>query len=266
MVIPIYSKSGDDHANDMLEVLGIKPQYFNKIKPLFDEINHYLDNANDKDNNDMFYDSLKEQFKYFNTSKYGHRLIKHWGFDIDIDLSDRQYPSVLPKLFEDKFIKMYGDDQRYFLQSEWYSFLNVLKDKQKEFNENITVEVHKYLGIDYSHSRDLAAILYYTHLLGDHSVHSGEYTGLAVLELNKIVLNLDIHVKKLADKTKSLYTQYKNEIKSLTDKSEKQYADAILDILKKYIPQILQQQYSSSIVFKKGFSFRDMEEELLNAS
>ena len=268
-----FAKIGEDHSWDMLAVIGLYSEndfsvsYVNKQKLdyLFASINSYID----KYNQDNFYNNLKAEFPYFNWGEYGHRLINHWGFDIDIDLdsegtpSDRQYPEALKSTFQEKFEYYYGNETT-FLISDWNRFLKYIRDTQKERNFQIINSIKTNLGIRANDSRDIGAILYYTHLLGDHVEHEGNLTGLSVLEIDKILLNINLHIKNLSKQNKGIYTLYKNAINSIRQTNETDYAEEILNYMKIYIPKIIKQNFSTQFA-NKGLIFC-FEEEILKVS
>lgn len=288
--IPIYSKNGhgkkfgdDCHCLDMQKVLGFYSetdistsyQNYTKLVTMFDSINNLIDQNITKE----FYNELKENFKYFNYGEYGHRIIYHWAFDIDKDISDRQFQDALAKLFNAKISAPYQTYPEYISiyekiykkpltdeiwQSEWSRFKSFIRENQEKQNNELINIVHKYLGLYNSDSRDIAAILYYVHLLGDHVEHSGELTGFSVLEIDDILKNVDIHVKNLSKTNKGLYSLYRNAINSLVELDEKSYAKDILNTMSTYIPQIIKIRFSNELV-KKNLIFL-FEESLSNVS
>lgn len=79
---------------------------------------------------------------------------------------------------------------------------------------------------------------------------------MAVLEIRKIITNLDDHVCSLATSElyHPFYTDYKEKIMSLSSTNDKEYAQGILDTLKYTIPRILKFKYGSCF-FQKGLIF-----------
>lgn len=275
LILPLssaFGKNDEGHSQDMLAVLGLysKNNFFltednqNKIQPLFTKINNYIDklnNINSEGITDNFYDKLKEEFPFFTyEKKYTHRQIYHWGFDLDTDLtqddipSDDQIPETLKQTFSEKFQDMYGDAD--WIESEWYRFLKFLRSEQEKRNDSLIHYTKKSLGLKFNKdARDITAILYYTHLLGDHIEHSGASSGEAVLEVRKIVNNVNKHLKSLTrSQQKDLYNKYTESIKRIHHYSDSQYAQDILNILKKYVPQILIYQFDKEFI-KKGLRF-----------
>lgn len=270
ILAPVTAKSGEGHSWDMLAVIGLYSENdlsksgvnYQKLYSLFSSINDYID----KYNQDGFYDILKQNFPYFSWGKYGHRLINHWGFDLDLDLDSEgaptinQYPNSLSITFEEKFRNWYGDDAN-FLVSDWYRFLKYIRDAQEKRNQKIIDAVKINLGLNTSASRDVAALLYYTHLLGDHIEHEGAITGESVLELEKIIKNIDLHVKSLSKKCSWFYNDYKKSVKSIPKLDDSSYAEQVLSYIEIYVPKILKFQYSTQFT-NKGLNFC-FEEELL---
>lgn len=285
LLLPISSvlgKTGEDHSLDMLAVLGLYSQndFFltddnqNKIQPLFSKINNYIDElnvVNSEGVTDNFYDKLKDEFPFFTyEKKYTHRQIYHWGFDLDNDLtqedipSDNQIPETLKKTFSEKFQYMYGDTN--WIESEWYRFLKFLRAEQEKRNDALIRYTKKSLGLTFNKdARDITAILYYTHLLGDHIKHSGAYSGEAILEVKKIVKNVNMHIKSLTrSQQKEFYDRYLNNVRKIHHFTDDQYAQDILNMLKLYVPQILRSQFEKDFS-KKGLRFCT-EKELHNAA
>lgn len=279
----IYSKSGYWHSMDMLSVLGLNSvnnqpvanQNYEKLKDMFDSINNLID----QNISNEFYTELKDSFKYFNYGEYGHRIIYHWAFDIDKDISDFQFQNALAQLFNAKisapvstypkyisvYEKIYGKpltDEIW--QNEWNRFKIYIQRNQEKCNDKLINIVRNNLGINSVDSRDIAAILYYVHLLGDHAEHSGELTGLSVLEIKTIINNIDLHVKNLARKNKGIYALYKNAINNLPIGDEKSYAENIINTMSNYIPRIIKFRFANEFT-RKNLQFI-FEEGLLNVS
>ncbi|MFA6938309.1 MAG: hypothetical protein WCQ67_08770 [Treponema sp.] len=263
--LPVFGKKGNEHSKDMLLVLGLysnndqltSNQNLEYLNDMFSFINKHIDDSL------QFYKELQDKFPYFTWGDYGHRIIYHWGFDLDKDLNQKQYQDSLAQLFNAKIYGYYGDsltDEKWY--DQWNNFLSFLKNNQKKQNQEMTEVVRHKLGLKYSDSRDIAAILYYTHLLGDHAVHEGEVTGDSVLETDKILYNLNIHIKNLTSKKQWLYDNYKNAIERLPKDEEKKYAANIIDTLEIYVPQIMKTQFAKEFN-NKGlyFCFEENMEE-----
>lgn len=263
----VYAKDGEGHSWDMLGVLGLysstdlSKSYANlsSVQSLFTKVNDYCDKlnvTNSEGASDNYYNQLKEEFNFFTyEQKYTHRQIYHWGFDFDKDLtsegipSDNQIPEALKKTFEKKFVAMYGDAD--WLVSEWYRFLKFIIPEQAKRNASLISYINSYFKLhSTSDSRDIAAILYYTHLLGDHIVHEGEHSGEAVLELKKIEKNLDTHVKNLSRKCDWIYTNYSQSINRIASSNDRDRAKSILKCLQTAVPSILQYKYANEFTAK----------------
>ena len=282
-ISPLYSKSGYWHSMDMLSVLGLNSvnnqaaayQNYEKLKTMFDSINNLID----QNISNEFYTELKETFKYFNYGEYGHRIMYHWAFDIDKDISDFQFQKALAQLFNAKisapvatspkyislYEKLYGKpltDEIW--HKEWNRFKIFIQRNQEKCNNELINIVRNNLGTNSGDSRDIAAILYYVHLLGDHVEHSGELTGFSVLEIKTIVNNIDLHVKNLSKNNKGNYTLYKNAINNLSKGDERSYAESIIHTMSNYIPQIIKFRFSNEFA-RKNLQFI-FEEGLLKAS
>ena len=281
IITPAYSKKGytqrfgdDCHSLDMLKILGLysinnysaSRQNYDNIRRMFDSVNDLIDQNITRD----FYKELKEEFPYFNYGDYGHRIIYHWAFDIDKNMSDRQLQDAMARLFNAKIAVPYKNYPTMYeaifhktlteeiWYNEWDAFKKFIQDNQKKCNNELTSIVRSTLGTNTSDSRDIAALLYYIHLLGDHVEHTGELTGESVLEIDTIIKNIDIHVKNLAKKNKGPYILYKNAINSLPKASEKEYAKSILETMADYIPPIIKYSFSNEFTSKTlQFVFED---------
>lgn len=289
-VFPVYSKNkhgkkfGDDcHNLDMLKVLGLysvnnysaSKTNYDTLIIMFDSINDLIDQNITRE----FYNELKDEFQYFNYGEYGHRIIYHWAFDIDKNISDTQFQNAMAKLFNAKISAPYSSYPKYvsmyeyiykepltdeIWQKEWIEFKTFIQKNQEKCNNKLTSIVRNTLGTNTADSRDIAALLYYIHLIGDHVEHTGELTGESVLEIDTIINNIDIHVKKLAKNNKGSYMLYKNAINSLPKAGEKEYAKNILETMESYIPQIIKYRFSNQFTTKNlQFVF---EEGLLKVS
>ena len=262
-----YAKEGKDHSWDMLGVLGLYSSddlmkselNLGILQELFTKVNDYFDKLNLTNSvgaSDNYYDQLKNEFYFFTYEQIlTHRQIYHWGFDFDIDLTeegiptDNQIPSALKTTFDKKFKYMYGDAD--WLGSEWYRFLKFIIPEQAKRNAFIINYINNFLKLrSASDARDIAAILFYTHLLGDHIVHDGVHSAEAVLELNKIERNLALHIRSLSKKCDWYYSDYEQSVKSITSRDDRERAQEVLDCLCVTIPKILEYKYSAEFAAK----------------
>ena len=275
--VPCYSKSGSGHSIDMLSVLGLfsesdkSTSYYNQtqLQDLFNMINDYIDTLNIQGHEgitDNFYDEVKKNFAFAYEQKYTHRELYHWGFDLDVDLTSEGIPSdnQIPEALRKTFILWngdYGED----VVSEWHRFLKFLQKEQSKRYSYFISSVKTVFGLASSNdARDIAAILYYTHLLGDHVEHVGVNSGDAVLEMDKIVKNIDMHIKFLSQKSLWFYNDYKKAIQKLRKVNDREYAKNVLDTLSFYLPKILKFRFANNFAAKNlKFIF---EEELLKVS
>ena len=289
-IFPVYSKNKhgkkfgyDCHNLDMLKVLGLYSENnysasktnYDSLITMFDSINDLIDQNISRE----FYKDLKDEFQYFNCGDYGHRIIYHWAFDIDKNISDTQFQNSIAKLFNAKLAAPYTSYPKYvsmyeyiykkpltdeIWQKEWVEFKRFIQKNQEKCNNKLTSIVRNTLGTNTTDSRDIAALLYYIHLLGDHAEHTGELTGESVLEIDTILNNINIHVKNLSKKNTGSYMLYKNAINNLPKVDEKEYAKNILETMESYIPQIIKYRFSNQFTIKNlQFVF---EEELLKVS
>ncbi|MGN0750367.1 MAG: hypothetical protein ACI4LS_07750 [Treponema sp.] len=274
---------GDSHPVDMLKVLGLFTEAsdpnsytnFKALEPLTSKINYYIDHFYEepdayyyygwdkekkriKENMKFIKDGWKRDFNYFtwDWKVYSHRFLNHWGFDMDVDLDSEggptkyQYQDLLLELFNDKYLK-YVDSDPERAKNEWYRFIKFLKSAQADINRDLIQCVKQYLGIQSTQdARDVAAILYYTHLLGDLAVHEGNDTGKSVLEMYKIKRNIGIHVQNLSKKNFAAYEMYKKHLNGIKTSNEKEYATDFINILIKDVSVIIQSNFSAQFESK----------------
>lgn len=261
---PLFSKGGNDHSIDMLRVLGLyskskeqsnkSKNNQSKLQPLFTKFNDYIDKPNVvgyEGVTDNYYDEIKKNHNFAYEQQYTHRELYHWGFDFDKKTTSEGIPNdyQIPNALRLTFIKWNGDEA----VSDWYRFLKDLKNEQEKRNNSLINSVKESFGItDSSDARDIAALLYYTHLLGDHIEHEGLNSGEAVLELDKIVYNIDDHMRSLTYdlKRNSFYNDYDRKIDSLQNGDDRQYAQGVLDTLSIYLPKILRYRFSKEFASK----------------
>ena len=265
-----FAKSGSEHTIDMLKVLGLYTDRWDsnsstnldKLEPLTSKVNYHIDHSY-KDPNGWYQkeNGFKSNFDKFGWGDYGHRILNHWGFDMDEDVDSEgsptkwQYPSALLELFR----KWSGNDNEATV-SDWHRFLKFLKGVQAEINQDLIRKVGQYLGINsLQDARDVAALLYYVHLLGDHAKHEGEHTGEAVLEMKKISRNIEIHVRNLAKKDWKTFNKYKTDIKSISSLPEKEYAEKFIEILIKDVSVIIQHNFEATFASKGLYSPENMD-------
>ena len=188
--------------------------------------------------------------------------------DTDKDLSDRQFSDALAKQFNGRIYMYYEINNKILTEEIWHEelnkFKNFIKEKHIEQKNKIIESVESSFGLKYYDSEDIAAILYYTHLLGDHAGHSGKFTGYAVLEIDKILENLNEYIKDLARGT-NYYIEYENNLKSVRQADERKDAESIIECLSNYIPKILKDKFESEFT-NKNLQFVFEEKELLMAS
>ena len=170
--------------------------------------------------------------------------------------TEYQYQSLLQNLFQERYIKYVGNNNEAAV-SEWHRFLKFLKGVQAKINQDLIGTVRQYLGIkSLQDARDVAALLHYVHLLGDHAEHEGEHTGEAILEMNKISRNIEIHVRNLAKKDWETFNKYKTDIKSISSLPEKEYAEKFIEILINDVSPIIQHNFEA-VFASKGLYIPD---------
>ena len=264
LCVPLFAKGSegliDSHVIDMLKVLGlfmdppnsISYNNFNTLEPLFYKYNHfYIDTLNVPESDgidgvtDDFYNKIKNNFSFAYEQKLTHRELYHWGFDFDTDLTIEGIPTddQIPQALNDTFRLWNGDEA----VSDWYRFLKFLRDEQAKRNDSFIQSLRSALGVrSYYEARDIAAVLYYTHILGDHIEHSGPDSAKGILELDKIQRNLDLHIKSLSKKCDWLYS----DVKKINASNEMDKAQKILDCLIDTIPEILKYKYAKEFASK----------------
>lgn len=263
--LPVYvfAKSGDGHERDQLKVLGLwnDNEWFVKkrskknreiMRPLLVLYNDMIDDPSNNENADVhqssfykkyfhngenreFYNLVKEKFPGFTWGKYTHRLFYHWGFEY----GDPANQEKLKKQFNDKLPSA--------TEEEWNVFIQLIKEEQEKRNEKTRRATEEFFGLqgDRIFARGIAGICYYTHLLGDlieHSQSSYE-SAEAVLPSKFIAKNIDKYVKDLAthgnQKEFQKYKEYHEKVQAIVYKSNEQYAQAMIDMLAEYVPQLL---------------------------
>lgn len=266
---PFFSKSGnkglvkDSHSLDMILVLGLYSESDlscsnynkNQLQPLFDKFNNYIDTLNieipDSGATENFYEKIRQNFAFKFKQEHTHRAMYHWGFDFDVDLTAEGIPTdnQIPNELRNTFIYWNGDEA----VSDWYRFLKFLRVEQEKRNDSLIQAVQSSLGLrSYSDARDIAAIIYYTHILGDHIEHSGEHSADAILELDKIKYNLENHISSLCSsgKCRWFYNDYKSAIGKISSSDNRKYAENVINQLSIYIPKILQYRFSNEFASK----------------
>ncbi len=251
----------DSHVIDMLKVLGlftdksdpISYNNFNTLNPLFFTYNHfYIDTLNVKGIegvSDSFYNEIQKNFSFKYDAEKTHRELYHWGFDFDTDLTIEGIPTdnQIPEALNKTFIKWNSDEA----VSDWYRFLKFLRDEQAKRNDSFIRSLNSALGLrSYFDARDIAAVLYYTHILGDHFEHSGTDSANGILELNKIEKNLALHIKSLSKKCDWYYSDYEQSVKSIISRNDRERAQEVLNCLYATIPKILEYKYSAEFAAK----------------
>lgn len=275
--VPLFAKDGDGHEKDQLKVLGLWEDsgWMSKSKckknreimrPLLVLYNDMIDDPNGK-NRDVhqsafytkyyhkgedkeFYNLVKERFPGFTWGKYTHRLFYHWGFEYgDPANQDKlrvQFFRMLPNATE----------------QEWSDFIGIIQDEQGKRNKKTIAATDEFFNLsgDRTFARGIAGICYYTHLLGDLVVHSTSSTDSAeaVLSSKFIAKNLDRYVKDLATHgNQSEFQKYKAYHEKVTFakyESNEQYAQAMIDLLAEFVPQLLKRNLSETFR-KKGLEF-----------
>lgn len=265
-VFSALAKDGDEHEKDQLRVLGLwndskGSEWFGKkknkknreiMRPLLVLYNDMIDDPSDNKNEDVhqsafykkyfrkgedreFYSRIKEKFPGFSWGKYTHRLFYHWGFEYGD-------PANQDKL-RIQFYKKLPDAT----EEEWNAFLTLIQEEQGKRNKKTINATDEFFGLagDKTFARGIAGICYYTHLLGDHVVHAekSSESAEAVLSSKFIAKNIDRYVKDLAthgnQKEFQRYKEYHDKVNSTVFENDEQYAQAMIDMLVEYVPQLL---------------------------
>lgn len=264
----VFAKSGPKHAEDMFAILGldfysyqnylVKDDLCKTINENIDDVRYTLKN---------FRVTLQNKYWFSYDLKYTHRLICHWSFDIDEKLTSEMIPdsSQYPRALKDRFDFISEKWTPAKPDKLWHELLKYISNSQTKRNDKMIKAVKNTLGIKGSYSRDIAAILYSVHLLGDHIVHAGEDNSevvLAVLEMDKIVNCINEHIRNIAVHFNSVrgrncmdeYYRYETSLKKCNKSNDKKYAESVLLTLKTHLPNIIFFQFGNKMS-SKGLIF-----------
>ena len=138
-------------------------------------------------------------------------------------------------------------------QSRWPAFVKEIEKVQKEKASQLTMAFYEFFEFSDGNASayNLAALCYYTHILGDHIEFSRELAVKSVMSVDNIIYELNSVVSKLAGSGlgSSYYKEYAKEIESLQLRKnklkggDKEYAEIVLYIMRKYIPKIIKLNY-----------------------
>lgn len=248
-----FAKNNDGHIHDQMLVLGL----WNDSKVSVSKINQsnvwsllkrFNDGIDEYNGDNQFYNKLKAKYPGFNWGEYGHRIIFHWGYDWGDPLNHKAIDVLCMQKLGDEYA--------------CNSLKNDIKLEQ-EYREskmtNAVAEFFKTAGLrDFNHA--IGAFIYYTHLLGDHIEHaeSNDLTNEAVFSTNNIKDRLEVEIRRLTP-NKTIAAKCAGEIaklqkawddmrnRGLTGEEE---AQAVIDVLKKYLPPILDKAWGNT--FKKA--------------
>ncbi len=253
-----YAKQGSEHAQDQLYVLGLwNESKLQESKENLKLMNGLLRtfNLGIDDEYSIFLDQLKTKYPGFNWGDYTHRLLYHWGYDYG-DPSNH-------KALSDACIDKLGD------YSKCMSLIDDVKKEQKDREARMTNAIASFFKTnvrEFNHA--IGAIIYYTHLLGDHIQHSNKKTDLAVFSTYNIKSRIKTEVDKLAhnltlrEKAQKELTAFNNAWRVLKnrDLSNEAEAQAVIDVLAKHLPPILEKIYGNTFkntgvkfVYSSGF-------------
>ncbi len=233
--------SKDEHAIEMLQVLGLSPI---KGSPVYKWACFISSDMIDKAHQSEFYKKLQSEHFRFACK---HRLLFHWAYD------------GIPwnKDFEERIIK-YCYDYDLNLESNLRVFKAKLKSEQRRRNQIISRETQRVFGFsvggfDRTITTSFAGIVYNVHLIGDYMTDNTDLEGLQSLSsilrntLQKI-LNLDkkegIFIAKTLRKFIATSERYES---ASNEKGIQVLADNVMSYLKGNIPHFIKKARGGSI-------------------
>jgi hypothetical protein len=265
--LTIYAKTGlstngiwgDCHSKDQMLVLGLfsekkqdtTNQNYKKIGILLSDFNYWIDDAHSEGENSNFYNKLKAKYPGFTWHQYTHRLMFHWGYDWHDPIGNNALKIAFFKLNDG-----YSQERTTEQIKMFDSFINDIEEEQRQREYKMSAAVAYFFGTGgattFNHS--IGALIYYTHLLGDHVVHSNSYSEEAVLSTTEIMRKIKIEVgnltpnetlrKRCAKEIDSFNTDWKKLNNSaLTNEA---LAEQALNVMEQKIPPILKKTWKST--------------------
>jgi hypothetical protein len=230
-----YGKSfegTESHKKDFCDCLGVN------CKPNDGYVDSLRKFSNLIDDADEFYNELKNIYQ-FKRGHYGHRILFHWGFN-----DDPRQSAVLKQQVELSVP-----------QSQQESFYKYLISEQARRNKKMEKIIRTGFNVQNKKAHALTTILYDIHILGDYSCKS-----CTILEplcaIDRVKKDITKHgIRKLVPDRGSNYAILKqiNSVKKTY--SDKEYAYALLDALKKELPKFLSD--NSDSIFLDGLDTKN---------
>lgn len=273
--IQIYPKSalfnnttiwGECHIHDQMLLLGLyngnsekninqTNKNYEIIKDVLIQFNYWIDDQYKEGENKRFYYELQQKYKInkskFSWHKYTHRLLFHWGYD----WGDPVGHYALKKAF----FNLEEIDENKLSPEEKQMFDNFLYDIQKEQAKReaqMTDLIGNFFNSkgsrDFNHS--IGALIYYTHLIGDHIQTANSYTDEAVLSTEQIMIKIKKEIDRLVG-NETLRAKVSNELEMFNQEWKKLknsgkngsiLAQGVIDVLAQYLSPILDKLWGNT--------------------
>lgn len=255
---------GECHIHDQMLVLGLfngnsekninqTNKNYEIIKDVLNQINYWIDDQYTEGENKQFYYKLQQKYSKYNFSwhKYGHRLLFHWGYD----WGDPVGHSALKKAFfnlEKVDESKLTPDQIQMLED----FLFDIQKEQAKRESLMTDTIGNFFNTngarDFNHS--IGALIYYTHLIGDHIETANSYTDEAVLSTEQIMIKIEKEIERLIGnetlqaKVSVELDVFNREWKKLKNsgKNGSILAQGVIDVLSKNLSPIINKLWGNT--------------------
>lgn len=253
---------GECHTKDQMRILGlyngsssknisITNSNYEHLKTLLEDFNYWIDDQSAEGENMQFYKKLQDKYPNFSWHRYTHRLMFHWGYD----WGDPYGHQALKKAFFN--LNNLDEFKMTTKQHEIYNaFLYDIYREQEIREYMMTTSVEEFFGTynarEFNHA--IGALIYYTHLLGDHIEHANSHTEEAVLSVNQIMLKMEEEINNIMPngtlrlRSAGNIRKFNREWKQLKNSgmNDCQLAKNTVEVLSVTLPPILERTWGTT--------------------
>ena len=257
----LWSMPQNEHISLWNKAFGVTDaKSANAIQPLWREAQDIIDKTDN-----VYKNQLQRNFSWFHWGTYGHRLLFHWGFNINPEshppMQD-QVKTLLKKHTEEEIRHNHLsiEDAQSYSRKQEKAFYDLLKKIQGERNRRLIRKVSEVMGIPTTNGNAaaVATVIYDVHLLGDYSTTNTK----ALPKLDVIAQDLQQNgferLLRLGDSPEILREMSKkleHEIRAIRKSSRPDpvRAELLIDVTRVFFPQILNERFKNTLQ-KKGIT------------
>ena len=182
----------------------------------------------------QFWAEIRKDFPSFRPGGYGHRIFFHWGFNAD------------PRRYEPLRIQV----RNTLPENQQKAFYEKVLEEQKRRNRKVISMVGRTFGIEGEPARALATLIFDIHLLADYTTENTSPLP-SLFTMKRDIQNQGFGRLLIASEQKRFPDIRRDLERAMLKNSDRDRATALLDVIKKHLPDILNTQFKN-IMFKNG--------------